>query len=59
MSVLTFLLEVKSEIKKVTWPTYEEFFGHMIVVSVTVTFAAIVIGVMDYLFSAGLKWLFT
>lgn len=59
MSILSFLLEVKSEIQKVTWPSYEEFFGHMVVVLITVAFAAVVIGLMDYAFSSALKWLFT
>ncbi len=59
MSVFTFLREVKAEVEKITWPSFDEFVGHMIVVFVTIMFASVILGGMDYVFSAALKWLFT
>ncbi len=59
MSILTFFLEVRSEIQKITWLGMDEFIGHIIVVMVTVAFSSVVLGFMDWFFSSALRWLFT
>lgn len=59
MSIFSFFSEVKSEIEKITWPSFDEFVGHMVVVLVTVVFSALVLGFMDYAFSSALKLFFT
>ena len=49
--VLTFINEVKAEIKKITWPSRDELIGSTIIVCIlTVVFAAI-LGFMDAFFS--------
>ena len=59
MSILTFFSEVKAEFLKVTWPTMDEFIGHMIVVAVTVGFVTVIVGAMDYGFASLLTWFFS
>ena len=43
-----FLVEVRAELKKVTWPTWIEVFSSTIVVIITTLIFAAVIGVWDY-----------
>ncbi|MDN5352500.1 MAG: preprotein translocase subunit SecE [Clostridiales bacterium] len=45
-----YLKSVRSEIKKVTWPTREDVLNYTAVVLVMVFVAAIAIGVMDTVF---------
>jgi len=42
-----FLVEVKAELKKVTWPTWIEVFSSTIVVIMTTLLFAVMIGVWD------------
>lgn len=44
-----FLVEVKAELKKVTWPTWIEVFSSTIVVIMTTLMVAALIGVWDKL----------
>ncbi len=44
-----FLVEVKAEMKKVTWPTWIEVFSSTIVVIMTTLMVAALIGVWDKL----------
>ena len=50
-----FLREVKSELKKVSWPNKKELTANTIVVLVSVFFAATVIWIIDGFFAQILK----
>ena len=50
-----FLREVKSELKKISWPSKKELTANTIVVSVSVFFAATVIWIIDGFFAQILK----
>ena len=50
-----FLREVRSEMKKVSWPSKKELTANTIVVLVSVFFAATVIWIIDGFFSQILK----
>jgi preprotein translocase subunit SecE len=50
-----FLREVKSELKKVTWPNKKELTANTIVVLVSVFFAAALIWVIDNFFTQLLR----
>ena len=50
-----FLREVKSELKKVSWPSKKELTANTIVVLVSVFFAATVIWIIDGFFGQILK----
>ena len=50
-----FLREVKSELKKISWPSKKELTANTIVVLVSVFFAATVIWVIDGFFAQILK----
>jgi len=43
-----FLVEVKAELKKVTWPTWIEVFSSTVVVIFTTLLFAVLIGVFDF-----------
>ena len=43
----TFLGEVKTELKKCTWPTRQELFGSTMVVVISVLFLGIFVGLSD------------
>ena len=45
--VMTFVNEVKAEIKKVTWPGKDELIGTTIIVCVLVVVFAFILGAMD------------
>lgn len=45
-----FYRSVKSEIKKVTWPTRQDVWNYTLVVLAMCAFSAIVIGVLDTIF---------
>jgi preprotein translocase subunit SecE len=49
--IITFLKEVKVELKKVTWPTKQEATKHTIVVIAVSIVAAAFLGGIDFLFS--------
>lgn len=50
-----FLREVKSELKKVSWPSKKELIANTIVVLVSVFFAATLIWIIDGFFAQILK----
>ncbi|MFQ5478546.1 MAG: preprotein translocase subunit SecE [Candidatus Binatia bacterium] len=54
----TFLNEVTTELKKVVWPSRQETTAFTGVVLVVVTFVAVYLGLVDYLLSLGLKFIF-
>ena len=49
-----FYADVRSEMKKVSWPSRQEVFGTTIVVVVAVFFFGFYLGVVDYLLAMGL-----
>ena len=49
-----FYTDVRSEMRKVTWPTRQEVFGTTIVVVVAVFFFGLYLGLVDYLLAMGL-----
>ena len=53
----TFLEEVRAEMQKVTWPTWNELKGQTIVVIIAVLIIAAFIGVVDLILSNTIKLL--
>ena len=53
--VLTFVNEVKAEIKKITWPSRDELVGSTIIVGILVVIFAIILGGMDAFFQILIK----
>jgi len=54
--LVSFLRESKAELKRVTWPSKDRTIrltGMVIAVTVSV---AVLIGILDYLFSLGIGW---
>jgi len=49
-----FYLDVRSEMKKVSWPARQEIVGTTIVVVATVFFFGVYLGLVDYLLTEGL-----
>ena len=49
--IITFVNEVKTELKRVTWPTREELIGSTIIVCILVVVFAVILGAMDTLFT--------
>jgi preprotein translocase subunit SecE len=52
-----YLLDVRSEFEKISWPSQKEYVGGTIGVLVIVAFMTAVLGVIDALLSAGFHWL--
>ena len=48
---IQFLLEVRGEVKKVTWPSKKEAIGGTVVVMVVVLLMAVFLGLVDVLLS--------
>ena len=54
----TFMQHVRGEMRKVSWPTWEDLRRSTLVITVFVVILGVIIGVMDSLFSLVLiKWL--
>jgi len=53
--VITFINEVKSELRKVSWPSREDLIGTAIIVCIIVAVFAIILGGMDAFFSSIIK----
>jgi preprotein translocase subunit SecE len=54
----TFLNEVTAELRKVYWPPRSETVAFTGVVVVVVTFVALYLGLVDYILSIGLSFVF-
>ena len=50
-----FLIEVREEVKHVSWPTREELFGSALIVLVGVTFLALVVYLWDQVLAKGVQ----
>ncbi len=57
-SPMQFMREVRSELRKVSWPTRAEVINYSIVVLVTVIVLTIMIGLLDWAFSSSILELF-
>jgi len=51
VKIITFLKEVKLELKKVSWSTKEELIGSTLVVVISVFLLALFIGLTDFILS--------
>jgi preprotein translocase subunit SecE len=56
---LQFFKEVKNELSKVIWPSYDEFIGSTIIVLVLMTAFAIYLGAIDLVFSHLAQYVFS
>ncbi len=54
----TFLGECVTELKKVYWPTRQETVAFTVVVLIVVAFVAVYLGIVDYILSLGLRFVF-
>jgi len=52
-----FYTDVRSEMKKVSWPGRQEVVGTTVVVVVAVFFFGFYLGVVDLVLSRGLRWI--
>ncbi|MCZ6918578.1 MAG: preprotein translocase subunit SecE [Gemmatimonadetes bacterium] len=43
--------DVRSEVKKITWPTWEDLRQHTVAIIIVVTIIGVIIGLMDWFFS--------
>ena len=57
-AVVRYLRETWFELRKVSWPTRSEAINLTIIVVVVTTFLAIVLGLLDYIYSLGFGLLF-
>lgn len=55
--IISFLQEVRTELKKVTWPTRDELVGSTIIVCILVVIFSIILGSMDAVFSTLIRYL--
>ena len=46
-----YLRNVRTEMRKITWPTWPDLRQHTVAVVIVVTILGIIIGLMDWLFS--------
>ena len=56
--IILFFKESYAELKKVTWPSRDEVISSTKVVLVSITIIAIALGIVDYLFFAGMDFIF-
>lgn len=54
-NILTFINEVKAEIKKISWPSRDELIGATIIVCILVVVFAFILGGMDAVFASMIK----
>jgi len=52
-----YLLDVRTEFDKITWPTQKEYVGGTVGVLVIVVLMTIILGSVDALLSLGFEWL--
>jgi preprotein translocase subunit SecE len=48
---LTYLRDVRVEVRKITWPTMEDLRQHTVAIVIVVTIIGVIIGLMDWFFS--------
>jgi preprotein translocase subunit SecE len=52
-----YLLDVRAEFEKISWPSQKEYVGGTIGVLVIVAFMTAILGVLDALLTLGFDWL--
>jgi preprotein translocase subunit SecE len=52
-----YLLDVRTEFEKISWPSQKEYVGGTIGVLVIVAFMTAILGVLDALLAIGFDWL--
>jgi preprotein translocase subunit SecE len=52
-----YLLDVRAEFEKISWPSQKEYVGGTIGVLVIVALMTLILGVLDGVLSAGFAWL--
>jgi preprotein translocase subunit SecE len=52
-----YLLDVRTEFEKISWPSQKEYVGGTIGVLVIVAFMTAILGVIDALLATGFNWL--
>lgn len=55
--IFSFFREVKSELEKVTWPKKEDLIGSVMIVCFLAVVFAVIIGFMDSVVHAFIKWM--
>ncbi len=53
-----FLRDVHSELSKVVWPRFDEFFGSTIIVLVVMALFSVYLGLVDWIFVKIIKYIF-
>jgi preprotein translocase subunit SecE len=48
---LTYLRDVRVELRKITWPTMADLRQHTVAIIIVVTIIGVIIGLMDWFFS--------
>ncbi len=48
---LTYLRDVRVEVRKITWPTMADLRQHTVAIIIVVTIIGVIIGLMDWFFS--------
>jgi preprotein translocase subunit SecE len=54
----TFLVEVRNELKRVTWPSRKEVYATTVMVIITSIFFGLFLWTIDLLLDGGLRWIF-
>lgn len=55
---IQFCKECVAELKKVVWPTRDDVISSVKVVLISTIVVAVILGLLDYLFTAGLRLVF-
>ena len=56
-NLIHFYGDVKSELRKVTWPRKKEVYGTTFVVIVTIFFFGVYLAVVDFILGKGVDWI--
>ncbi len=56
--IIQFCKECVTELKRVTWPTRSEVFSSVKVVFISTVVMAVILGLLDYLFTTGLRLIY-
>lgn len=58
MKIVQFFKESVAELKKVVWPTKDDVFSSVKVVLISTVVVAVLLGLLDMLFTAGMNIIF-
>jgi len=54
-NIVSFINEVRAELRKITWPSKDELIGATIIVCILTVIFAMILGGMDFIFSYVIK----